>query len=322
MIKLKTSKALIKIIQSINLNSRLLTTIAQMNHDEKENREETSSNKTNYEYNLLNIPNFNDADCQRFDSLMSNYSYFDPMKDIVLHPYLYLQRLPKPEEPFPYDGKRCIVAGCKGNDSDEHHEHMLHVYLAIVQFLRISYNLDRVPDIVSDYMQGVLTVLAELLAPTSSTYHKGEIDVEMVKNTVEKLSEQVPMFSKMMVSSGKVSYRAKYDDSKILHIENQEQLDDVLKESPLVMIDFWADWCGPCHSLNPILLDLSHEMCDDITIVKVNVDEQESIAKKFGVESMPTMVFYAGKRGEVNRIVGVKDKDYLIKEINSAKNVE
>ena len=47
-----------------------------------------------------------------------------------------------------------------------------------------------------------------------------------------------------------------------------------------------------------------------------------SIAKKFGVESMPTMVFYAGERGEVSRVVGVKDKDFLIKEINDAKNVE
>ena len=158
--------------------------------------------------------------------------------------------------------------------------------------------------------------------PTSSTFHSNQIDVEMVKNTAEKLSKQASSLSDWMISSGKVSYRAKYDDSKIEHIKSQEQLDKVLYESPLVIIDFWADWCGPCHSLNPILLDLSHEMCDDITIVKVNVDEQESITKKFGVESMPTMVFYAGERGEINRIVGVKDKDYLIKEINSAKNVE
>ena len=293
-----------------------------MNHNEKESGEETSSKKTNYEYSLLNIPNFNDEDGQRFGSLMSNYSYFDPMKDIVLHPYLYLPRLSKPEEPFPYDGKRCIVAGCKGNDFGEHQEHMLHAYLAIAQFLRISYNLDRVPDVMSDYMQGVFTILTELLAPTSSTYHKGEIDVEVVKNTVEKLSEQAPIFSKWMISGGKVSYRAKYDSSKILHIENQEQLNEVLKESPLVMIDFWADWCGPCHSLSPVLVDLSHEMSKEVRIVKVNVDEQESIAKKFGVESMPTMVFYAGERGEVSRVVGVKDKDFLIKEINDAKNVE
>ena len=290
-----------------------------MNHSEIKKE---PPKEINYEYDLLNIPDFNDEDRPRFDQMIANYPNFDPMKDIVLHPYLLLQRWAKPAEPFPYDGKRCIVANCKGNDSEEHHEHMLHMYLTIAQFLRGSYNLDRVPDVLSAYIQGVLTILTELLMPTSSTFHSNQIDVEMVKNTAEKLSKQASSLSDWMISSGKVSYRAKYDDSKIEHIKSQEQLDKVLDESPLVIIDFWADWCGPCHSLNPILLDLSHEMCDDITIVKVNVDEQESITKKFGVESMPTMVFYAGERGEINRIVGVKDKDYLIKEINSAKNVE
>ena len=84
------------------------------------------------------------------------------------------------------------------------------------------------------------------------------------------------------------------------------------------MIDFWADWCSPCHALNPILKDLSHEMSDIIKIVKVNVDEQQSISEKFNVESMPTMVFCADGN-EVSRIVGVKDKDSIINEIMNVK---
>ena len=84
------------------------------------------------------------------------------------------------------------------------------------------------------------------------------------------------------------------------------------------MIDFWADWCSPCHALNPILKDLSHEMSDIIKIVKVNVDEQELISKRFNIESMPTMVLCADG-SEVGRIVGVKDKDSIINEIMNAK---
>ena len=297
-----------------------------MNKNKNLNNEEKSSDKLNHKYDLLNIPNFNEEDYHRFDDLTSYYPYFDPHKDIVLYPYLSLMRMAKPKNPNPYDGKRCIVAECKGNESPEHHEHMLHIYLAITQFLRTSYNLDRVPDVLSVYIQGVLTVLTELLAPTSSTFHKEQIDMEIVKNTLEKLSKQVPQLSEWMTTNGKVSYRAKHDDSKIEHIKSQEHLDNLLQESALVMIDFWADWCGPCHTLNPILTDLSHEMSDKIKIVKVNVDEQRELSKKFKIESMPTMVLYhkdfktnhMETDGVLERIIGVKDKEFLKQRIEFA----
>ena len=85
------------------------------------------------------------------------------------------------------------------------------------------------------------------------------------------------------------------------------------RETP-VLVDFWADWCGPCHALSPILSDISYEMSDKIKIVKINVDKQDELSSRFNVESMPTMILFKNGQ-EFNRIVGVKDKEYIIETI-------
>ena len=82
------------------------------------------------------------------------------------------------------------------------------------------------------------------------------------------------------------------------------------------MVDFWADWCSPCHALNPILLDISHEMSDKVKVVKINVDEQKELATKFKIESMPTLILFKNGQ-ELNRIVGVKDKEFIAETIKS-----
>ena len=264
----------------------------------------------------LDIPNFNEGDYNNLSNIMGNYPNFEPMKDIILYPFLSLRRNSKPEKPFAYDGKRCIVAECKGNDSVEHFEHMMHIYLTISNFLAMSYNMDRAPDPLSSYVQGVFTVFTELLSPLSRSFHKSRIDTEMIQNTLEELSKQATTVSEWMTKGGMVPYRAKYDDSKIEHIKNPEQLNNILEESSLVMVDFWADWCSPCHALNPILLDISHEMSDRVKVVKINVDEQKELATKFKIESMPTLLLFKNGQ-ELNRIVGVKDKEFIAETIKS-----
>ena len=77
-----------------------------------------------------------------------------------------------------------------------------------------------------------------------------------------------------------------------------------------VLVDFFADWCGPCKMMSPILDELSEELDDQISIIKINIDNAQEIAMQFQVTSIPTIVFF--KEGkEVDRLVGLKDKDTL-----------
>ena len=86
--------------------------------------------------------------------------------------------------------------------------------------------------------------------------------------------------------------------------------------SGLVVIDFYADWCGPCKMLNPILEEAANEVGDKAKFVKVDVDKSQQLASKYSVTSIPTIVFL--KDGaEVDRFVGVRDKDAIIEIINS-----
>ena len=91
---------------------------------------------------------------------------------------------------------------------------------------------------------------------------------------------------------------------------------EVLKSSTPVLVDFWAEWCGPCRAVGPILEDISNEYGAKIKIVKLNTDEESAIAIKYGITSIPTMNVYVN--GEVVKtIVGVKPKPALLKELES-----
>ena len=69
---------------------------------------------------------------------------------------------------------------------------------------------------------------------------------------------------------------------------------EVLESEKPVIVDFWADWCGPCHMVSPILDRIADERADELRLVKVNIDEEPGLASRYGVMSIPTIVLFRG----------------------------
>ena len=93
---------------------------------------------------------------------------------------------------------------------------------------------------------------------------------------------------------------------------NDENFDtEVLKSSKLIVVDFWAEWCGPCKMIGPILEEISEEMKSEVIIAKHNIDEEPNTPTKYGVRSIPTMLLF--KDGELKSTkVGATPKSDIV----------
>ncbi len=102
--------------------------------------------------------------------------------------------------------------------------------------------------------------------------------------------------------------------SKVLQITDAT-LDEVLNTDKPVVIDFWAEWCGPCRMVGPIIEQLAEEYKDKIIVGKVDVDENNEATTKYGIRNIPTILFI--KNGQVvDKIVGAADKRFFVDKIN------
>lgn len=102
---------------------------------------------------------------------------------------------------------------------------------------------------------------------------------------------------------------------------NTKELNDTQFETTIAqgvtLVDFWAPWCGPCRMQTPILEEIANELGAQVTIAKVNVDEHQAAAARYGVQAIPTLILF--KDGKtVNQFVGLQRKEALLEAIRGA----
>ncbi|QKW40062.1 thioredoxin [Actinomadura sp. NAK00032] len=89
---------------------------------------------------------------------------------------------------------------------------------------------------------------------------------------------------------------------------------EVLKSDKPVLVDFWAEWCGPCRMVSPILEEISKEHGDKIEIVKMNIDENPKVPQEYGILAIPTMSVFQGGQ-PIKQITGAKPKAALLRDL-------
>lgn len=103
----------------------------------------------------------------------------------------------------------------------------------------------------------------------------------------------------------------------LTHVTDQSFDVDVLKASGPVLVDFWAEWCGPCRAIAPVLDEISKEMDGRLTIAKINIDENPRTPTQYGVRGIPTLILFKGGKVAATK-VGALPKGRLVEWINSA----
>lgn len=97
---------------------------------------------------------------------------------------------------------------------------------------------------------------------------------------------------------------------KVLHFTDSNFQEEVLKSDKPVLVDFWANWCGPCHMLAPTIKELANDFDGEIKVGKLDVDENQYTASQFGIMSIPTVILFQGGRA-LTRLVGVQPKHQI-----------
>ncbi|MGH3023063.1 MAG: thioredoxin [Gaiellaceae bacterium] len=101
-------------------------------------------------------------------------------------------------------------------------------------------------------------------------------------------------------------------------VTEQSWEQDVLQSDKPVLVDFWAEWCGPCHAVAPVLDRIADERADELRVVKVNIDEEPELAQRYGILSIPTIVLFKGGQPAAAAI-GAQPKRMLERSLGLAE---
>ncbi|TWP22524.1 thioredoxin [Apibacter muscae] len=101
-----------------------------------------------------------------------------------------------------------------------------------------------------------------------------------------------------------------------LEINDQTFKNEVIDSNEPVLVDFWAEWCGPCRSLSPVIDELSEEFKGKLKVVKIDIDANQNTPVEYGIRNIPTLLFF--KNGQlVEKVVGAQPKEALVEKIQN-----
>jgi thioredoxin 1 len=104
--------------------------------------------------------------------------------------------------------------------------------------------------------------------------------------------------------------------AEIVNTTDKEFDKDVGEAGKLVIVDMWAEWCGPCRMMEPVLEEISKDHAPKVKVVKLNIDQNQDTAVRFGVTSIPTFLFFKDGK-EVDRVVGAFPKKQFAKKVDA-----
>src|SRR5438046_906438 len=98
-------------------------------------------------------------------------------------------------------------------------------------------------------------------------------------------------------------------------VTDQEFQTKVLDSDKPVLVDFWAEWCVPCHMVSPVVEEIGQDKAEGLRVAKLNIDENPQATRQYGVMSIPSLILFKGGQ-EVARVVGAKPKDAILRDLN------
>lgn len=102
--------------------------------------------------------------------------------------------------------------------------------------------------------------------------------------------------------------------SEVKNVTKETFREQVIESDKPVLVDFWAEWCGPCKKLGPVLEDVAADLGEEVVIAKVNVDEQRELAAMYQIMSIPALFVFKGGE-KVDEMVGVKSKSVIVEAL-------